>query len=215
MWQLWVRWLSAKVAFSPPSRQPEAREAAWLPLCATLHWHDGEYSPGAWNNVKGKWERGGKKAHPSLFCWDLRILCVQSDLLIDLTVPPPQYWWQAEHSHTGAWQHTLGESYNPILLLESQTSLLGVLSLPATLTHPDTERAQPCCGRTGLWRRPQENDLEGGKKRLVKLDKMCRVHLFFLPQLISGGLKKAKFYKTKSISWTSGTNESTSQWEAP
>lgn len=39
-------------------------------------------------------------------------------------------------------------------------------------------------------------------------------YFFLLAELISRRLKKGKFYKAKSISRTSGTNELTSQWEA-
>lgn len=108
---------------------------------------------------------------------------------MDLAAPPPQYWWQAERWLKGAWQHTLGKFSNPIPLLEPRTTPLGFSSLRLAVT----QRAQPCCERTVLWRRPQKDDLErGGEKWDIPIGQNLLSPFFFSHNWLIGDRKKSQ-----------------------
>jgi hypothetical protein len=126
VWSVWVRWLSAKVALSPQSNLPGAGR---LHDCLCVLDYINGYSPGIMS--KGKKSPSRLSASTSEF-WVCNRICWWIT-----PAQAPQYWWWSEPSHTSE-PDTPGESSNPILLLELQTSQLGV-SRPAS-TH--TERPQ-------------------------------------------------------------------------
>lgn len=103
-----------------------------------------------------------------------------------LPAPAPQYWWQAELSHTGE-PHTSGESS------ERTRPPSWVSPGPLPLTPRELNRA---------YRR---------EKKLSWKRSQSGRNVYFLSSVIREGQKKADLIKTESISQTTGTNDSTSQ----